>query len=72
MLILKRDRFLCHCEECKRSGRVLPASEVDHIIPKTEGGTNDPANLCAINTDCHKLKTAKESGRARARAKRWS
>lgn len=45
VLILKRDHYLCQCDECKRTGRVLPAAEVDHIIPKTEGGSNDPINL---------------------------
>lgn len=72
MLILKRDRYLCQCGECQRTGRVLPATEVDHRIPKAEGGTDEPHNLCAINAECHKRKTAKESGRARAGAKRWA
>lgn len=70
VLILKRDRYLCQCDECKRTGRVLPATEVDHVIPKAEGGSNDPINLSAINVDCHKRKTAKESARARVRARR--
>ncbi|WP_258127514.1 HNH endonuclease [Achromobacter anxifer] len=70
MLILKRDRYLCQCEECKRTGRVLPATEVDHRIPKAEGGSDDPANVSAINVDCHKRKTANEGAKARARAKR--
>lgn len=70
LLILKRDRYLCQCDECRRTGRVLPATEVDHRIPKAEGGTDDPGNLGAINVDCHKRKTAQESARARARAKK--
>lgn len=70
VLILKRDRYLCQCDECKRAGRVLPATEVDHRIPKAEGGNDDPGNLSAINAECHKRKTAKESARARAKAKR--
>jgi 5-methylcytosine-specific restriction protein A len=61
--VLKRDRYLCQCPDC--NGRRLPAGEVDHRIPKSEGGSNDPSNLFAINTDCHKLKTAAESARAR-------
>ncbi|WP_348996045.1 HNH endonuclease [Achromobacter sp. HNDS-1] len=69
-LILKRDRYLCQCGECRSTGRVLPATEVDHRIPKAEGGTDDPHNLGAINVDCHKRKTAKESARARARPKK--
>jgi 5-methylcytosine-specific restriction protein A len=68
-LILKRDRYLCQCEECRRTGRVLPATEVDHRISKAEGGSDDPANLAAINTDCHRKKTATESARARAKSK---
>ncbi|HCQ48829.1 MAG TPA: endonuclease [Achromobacter sp.] len=68
-LILKRDRHLCQCCDCVNTARVLPATEVDHRIPKSEGGTDAPDNLCAINSDCHKRKTAKESARARARAK---
>lgn len=70
LLILKRDRYLCQCDECKGTGRVLPATEVDHRVPKAEGGSNDPINLSAINVDCHKRKTAKESARACAKAKR--
>jgi len=66
-LVLKRDRHLCRCDECARTGRVLPATEVDHKIPKGEGGTDDPVNLSAINVDCHRRKTARESARGRAR-----
>lgn len=69
LLILKRDRYLCQCEECRGTGRVLPATEVDHRISKAEGGSDDPANLAAINADCHRKKTAKESARARAKGK---
>lgn len=65
-LILQRDGFRCCCDECKRIGRVLPATEVDHRIPKFEGGTDAPSNLYAIHADCHKRKTGKESQRARA------
>lgn len=70
VLILRRDNYLCQCSECQRTGRVLPATEVDHRIPKAEGGTDEPHNLCAINVECHKRKTAKESAMARVRAKR--
>lgn len=66
LLILRRDRYRCRCADCVSLGRVLPASEVDHRIPKFEGGTDDPANLYAINSDCHKRKTGEEAKRARA------
>lgn len=61
--VLKRDRHLCQCENCK--GRRLIASEVDHILPKHLGGTDDLDNLAAINTDCHKAKTQREACEAR-------
>jgi len=42
---------------------VREATEVDHVIGKANGGTDDPGNLQAINHDCHKEKTALESNR---------
>ncbi|OZI64607.1 hypothetical protein CAL20_02850 [Bordetella genomosp. 4] len=63
LMILNRDGWLCQCDECKRLGRVLVAHEVDHHIPLSRGGTDDPSNLRAINRDCHKAKTQREGGR---------
>ncbi|MFD4120344.1 HNH endonuclease [Alcaligenes faecalis] len=65
--MLRRDGWICRCAECEASGRVRNASEVDHIIPKAEGGTDDPSNLSAIHPDCHKRKTLAESARAMKR-----
>ncbi|WP_438455415.1 HNH endonuclease [Vreelandella venusta] len=65
--ILERDRYLCRCDECKAEGRVTPANEVEHRVPRFEGGTDAPSNLYAINGDCHKRKTQRESLRARQR-----
>lgn len=62
-VVLKRARYLCQCDRCK--GYRYPASEVDHITPKSLGGTDDYSNLMAINSDCHKLKTQRESAAAR-------
>lgn len=58
--ILKRDGYVCQCEECKAAGRQKPASDVDHIIAKAHGGTDDDENLRAMNGLCHKRKTARE------------
>lgn len=58
---LKRDRHLC--QVCEAAGRVTVATEVDHITPKAEGGTDDMSNLAAICSNCHKAKTARENGR---------
>jgi 5-methylcytosine-specific restriction protein A len=63
--ILARDQHVCRCSTCTAMGRVRPATEVDHITPKYAGGTDDPGNLQAINTDCHKAKTQLEALAAR-------
>lgn len=59
-VVLARDCGVCRCDECKALGRVRAATEVDHIIAKKHGGTDDMLNLRAINSDCHKAKTARE------------
>lgn len=64
--ILKRACGLCECAECKQLGRVRVAREVDHIVPKSQGGSNDDDNLQAINRDCHKAKTLREREAERA------
>lgn len=64
--ILKRDGYICRCDRCKEDGVVRPAHEVDHRIPKFEGGTDADDNLQAINRDCHALKTQAEAKRALA------
>lgn len=54
--IMQRDYGLC--QVCMRHGRVTPATEVDHLIPKAKGGTDEDANLRAICRPCHAEKTA--------------
>lgn len=56
--VLKRDKYLCQCEQCKAEGRIKQANDVDHIIPKAKGGTDSMDNLRAINAVCHQTKTA--------------
>ncbi|MDO5769444.1 MAG: HNH endonuclease [Psychrobacter sp.] len=56
--ILRRDDYLCVA--CKRTGRLVPATDVDHIIPKSQGGTDDPDNLQSLCKSCHRHKTATE------------
>lgn len=66
--ILARAGGLCECDDCRRLGRVRVAREVDHIVPKARGGTDDDDNLQAINRDCHKAKTLRERGASRGEA----
>ncbi|MES0444966.1 MAG: HNH endonuclease signature motif containing protein [Desulfobacterales bacterium] len=56
--ILKRDSYLC--QPCLSNDRYAPGTQVDHIIPKAKGGSNDDDNLQAICNECHKTKTANE------------
>lgn len=68
--ILKRDGYLCVCTNCKRAGRVLTATHVDHIVSKSKwqemhgslAGVDDPTNLQSMNENCHTLKTMLEKG----------
>jgi len=59
--ILERDQYVCRCVTCTAKGRIRPATEVDHVTPKSQGGTDDPGNLCAINRDCHLAKSQREA-----------
>ena len=61
--IMLRDCGLC--QVCARVDRVMAAQAVDHIIPKSQGGTDQECNLQAICRKCHDDKTAAESGRGR-------
>jgi 5-methylcytosine-specific restriction protein A len=61
-----RNRFIAAhplCEHCKERGTVTSAQEVHHIIPLSQGGTHDEANLMALCTSCHSVITAREGGR---------
>ena len=60
---LKRDNYLC--QVCEDIGVITAAKEVDHIIPKSEGGTDSLDNLQSICVECHKQKTIKEAIRGR-------
>jgi 5-methylcytosine-specific restriction protein A len=61
--ILTRDGGLC--QPCQRADRVTAATEVDHVVNKADGGTDDDTNLQAICRDCHRAKTAEEARRGR-------
>jgi 5-methylcytosine-specific restriction enzyme A len=38
----------------------VPGTEVDHIIPRSRGGTDDESNLQCLCASCHSRKTAAE------------
>src|SRR5678816_3571044 len=61
--VKKRDSCVCrYCRVyCPRDG------QVDHIIPRAEGGTDDLSNLQWLCTSCHSVKTKAESKRGQQR-----
>ena len=60
--VLSRDKGLC--QVCLAEGKYRPAKQVDHIIPKANGGTDDDSNLQAICVECHQQKTLREAAEA--------
>lgn len=53
--ILERDSFkCCDCGASVNTGAVL---EVDHTIPISKGGSNDPSNLRTLCSDCNRGKS---------------
>lgn len=56
--VLDRDQGLC--QECKRQGRIMPGTDVDHIVPKAQGGSDSLSNLQVLCRECHRLKTKRE------------
>lgn len=56
----RRSSFLARhpwCVQCSE-----PAVDVDHIIPRSRGGTDDESNLQAYCHRCHSQKTARQDG----------
>lgn len=58
------------CVHCQQQGRVIAATEVDHITPLSMGGTDEESNLQALCHDCHAIKTTREF-EGRAMDARW-
>ena len=48
------------CVKCLSVGLTVAATEVDHIIPRQDGGDNSRENLQSLCKSCHSRKTAKE------------
>lgn len=61
--VMQRDYGIC--QPCKADGLLHPGIEVDHVVPKFEGGTDDESNLQTICRARHRLKTQQEAARAR-------
>lgn len=61
--VLVRDSYLCQPCLRKSPSLVTPASEVDHIIPRSKGGkVHDDANCESTCHECHLEKSIREQG----------
>ena len=71
LIVLARDNGLCQCPECKSSGRIRKAREVDHIVSKakaaqlgwTQRQVDSLDNLRSVHSECHKRITMRDQGR---------
>ena len=54
--ILTRDRVCQLCGATKEQERL----EVDHIVPRSKGGTNDPGNLQVLCAPCNRGKSNRD------------
>lgn len=52
-MILNRDPI---CRLCGRAD----STDVDHVVPKSQGGDDSDANLQGVCDDCHQAKTVRE------------
>ena len=66
------------CVQYVRDGELRPATEVDHIVPRRLGGTDEVENLQGLCKRHHSQKTAREdggfgrnTGSMRAPRRRW-
>lgn len=60
LVILERDRRRCHyCGQL--------ADSVDHVLPKIDGGTDDPTNLVACCTPCNSRRSLEHQRARRGR-----
>lgn len=55
------DRDIGLCQPGLKKGEVHVAQQVDHILSKAAGGTDEDSNLQAICEACHRVKTSRES-----------
>jgi 5-methylcytosine-specific restriction protein A len=60
--LLARDPL---CAECRKAGRVRPATQRDHIVPLEEGGADDVSNTQGLCDECHAAKSQAEAQRGR-------
>lgn len=58
------------CAQCETEGAIRTAMILDHIIPLSEGGSDDPDNWQGLCRQCHDEKTKAESARGAYRRRK--
>lgn len=58
-----RSHPLCADPFDRHAGKPIAATDVDHIVPLSSGGTNNWTNLQSLCHSCHSLKTNREMQR---------
>ncbi len=56
-----RKRILARDPVC-RGCFVAGSTDVDHVVPRSQGGSDHPSNLQGLCRSCHSSKTAREDG----------
>jgi 5-methylcytosine-specific restriction enzyme A len=54
------------CVMCEAEGRIGPSEELDHIVPLSQGGTDERSNLQGLCVAHHAEKSAGERMRRKA------
>ena len=49
------------CHDCEEAGRLIPATEVHHILPIQDGGKDNDENLMGLCKSCHSRRTMEEN-----------
>src|SRR4029453_14526656 len=60
LMVLAREPL---CRECKAEGRITEATDVDHILERNKGGTDELSNLRPLCHSCHSRRTLRDSVR---------
>lgn len=56
--LMENQKFVCRY--CNKAFLATDHLQIDHIIPRFLGGSEDPNNLQVLHKECHSEKTAKE------------